>query len=157
MKISDIIPESAVYDDLDGSNAEQVIKEMVAKLAAAGRLPEAIVPKAIEGLLAREAGGTTGLGKGIAVPHAKIEGLTEQIGAFGRSRKGADFRALDGEPVFAVFMILTPQENSELNLKALGATSLLCRHERFVKYLRDAKESMELAGLIADAEEITAN
>lgn len=155
MKISDIIPDTSIHDGLAGADAKQVIKEMVAKLVAAGQLPEALEKEATKALLKREAAGTTALGKGIAVPHAKIGGLANQIGAFGRSGGGADFKALDGEPVFGVFMVLTPEEYPELNLKALGAISLICRHDRLLMYLRDAKDEKEIAGLLADAEEIT--
>src|SRR5690349_10475136 len=97
MKLGEIIPEGGILDDLKSTQKEDVIKEMVAALVKSGKIEEATSKKVIKALMDREELGSTGIGAGVAVPHAKHDSITDLVGAFGRSKKGINFDALDGE------------------------------------------------------------
>ncbi len=156
MKLGEIIPEGAILDDMKSTQKEDVIKEMVQALVKAGRVEEAAFKKVIKALMDREELGSTGIGAGVAVPHAKPDSITNLVGAFGRSKKGINFEALDGEPVHVFFLLLSSRSESGAHLEALAYISRLVRNERFVKFLRDAKDEASLRDLINEADQTLA-
>lgn len=153
MKLSDIIPEGAISDDLQATEKEEVIKEMVGTLVTAGRVPDAVSKKVIKALMDREELGSTGIGSGVAVPHAKHDSIPDLVCAFGRSKKGINFDALDGEPVHVVFLLLSSKSASGSHLEALAFISRLVRDEKFVKFLRDAKDGKDIRDLLTEADQ----
>ncbi|HEY3324460.1 MAG TPA: PTS sugar transporter subunit IIA [Planctomycetota bacterium] len=153
MKLGEIIPEGGVLDDLKSSQKEDVIKEMVQALVKAGRVEEAASKKVIKALMDREELGSTGIGAGVAVPHAKHDSITDLVGAFGRSKKGINFDALDGEPVHVLFLLLSSKSASGAHLEALAYISRLVRDERFVRFLREAKDVAGIRDLLAEADQ----
>ncbi len=152
MKLAEIIPEGGILDDLKSTTKEDVIKEMVQALAKAGRIEEGTSKKAVKALMDREELGSTGIGAGVAVPHARHESITELLGAFGRSKKGIAFDALDGEPVHVLFMLLSSKGASGAHLESLAYISRLVRDDKFVKQLRDAADAKELRHLLGEAD-----
>ena len=152
MKLSEIIPEGGICEELKATGKEEVIREMVALLAAAGRLQESIQKKVVKALMDREELGSTGIGASVAVPHAKHDAISDLVCAFGRSRKGINFDALDGEPVHIVFLLLSSKNASAAHLEALAFISRLVRDENFVRLLREAKDGGELRELLAEAD-----
>jgi len=153
MKLGEIIPEGAILDDLKSVQKEEVIKEMVASLVKAGKIEEATSKKVIKALMDREELGSTGIGAGVAVPHAKHDSITDLVGVFGRSKKGINFDALDGEPVHVLFLLLSSKSASGAHLEALAYISRLVRDEKFVKFLRDAKDVAGVRELLAEADQ----
>lgn len=153
MKLAEIIPEGGILDDLKSTTKEEVVKEMVQALVKAGRIEESISKKAVKALMDREELGSTGIGAGVAVPHARHESITELLGAFGRSKKGISFDALDGEPVHVLFMLLSSKGASGAHLESLAYISRLVRDDKFVKQLRDAKDAAELRQLLGEADQ----
>lgn len=153
MKLGEIIPEGGVLDDLKSVQKEEVIKEMVAALVKSGKIEEATSKKVIKALMDREELGSTGIGAGVAVPHAKHDSITDLVGAFGRSKKGINFDALDGEPVHVLFLLLSSKSASGAHLEALAYISRLVRDEKFVKFLRDAKDVAGIRELLAEADQ----
>jgi fructose-specific phosphotransferase system IIA component len=153
MKLSDIIPDGAIVEEIKAVGKEDVIKEMVQALVKTGRVEEASAKKVIKALLEREELGSTGIGSGVAVPHAKHDSVVDLVGAFGRSKKGINFDSLDGEPVHVLFMLLSSKSASGANLEALAYISRLVRDERFVKFLRDAKDVKALRDLLIEADQ----
>jgi nitrogen PTS system EIIA component len=154
MKLGDIIPEGGgILDDLKSVEKEDVIKEMVQALVKTGRIEESSSVKVIKALMDREELGSTGIGAGVAVPHAKHDSITDLVGAFGRSKKGINFDALDGEPVHILFLLLSSKSASGAHLEALAYISRLVRDEKFVKFLREAKSAEELRKLLGEADE----
>jgi len=118
MKIIDFIGENAVLDDLQSTDKESVIREMVDVLKNQNKINENEVDDIMKALIKREKVGSTGIGKGVAVPHTKHQSITKITGAFARSLKGVEFDALDGEPVYLFFLlnekgleILNPHRN----------------------------------------------
>jgi nitrogen PTS system EIIA component len=153
MKLGDIIPEGGILDDLKSTQKEEVIKEMVAALVKTGRIDEGTSKKVIKALMDREELGSTGIGAGVAVPHAKHDSITDLVGAFGRSKKGINFDALDGEPVHVLFLLLSSKSASGAHLEALAYISRLVRDEKFVKFLRDSKDVTGLRELLNEADQ----
>jgi mannitol/fructose-specific phosphotransferase system IIA component (Ntr-type) len=132
---------------------EEVIMEMVQALVKAGRIEEANVKKVVKALMDREELGSTGIGAGVAVPHAKHDSVTDLVGAFGRSKKGINFEALDGEPVHVLFLLLSSKSASGAHLEALAYISRLVRDEKFVKFLKDAKDASAIRELLNEADQ----
>ena len=153
MKLGEIIPEGGILDDLKSVQKEEVIKEMVASLVKSGKIEEATSKKVIKALMDREELGSTGIGAGVAVPHAKHDSITDLVGAFGRSKKGINFDALDGEPVHVLFLLLSSKSASGAHLEALAYISRLVRDEKFVKFLRDTKDVAGIRDLLAEADQ----
>jgi len=154
MKLGEIIPEGGILDDLKSVQKEDVIKEMVAALVKAGRIEEATSKKVIKALMDREELGSTGIGAGVAVPHAKHDSITDLVGAFGRSKKGINFDALDGEPVHVLFLLLSSKSASGAHLEALAYISRLVRDEKIVKFLRDAKDVASIREILTEADQM---
>jgi len=153
MKLVEIIPEGCIMDDLKATQKEEVIREMVGALVKAGRIEEATSKKVIKALMDREELGSTGIGSGVAVPHAKHDSITDLVGAFGRSKKGISFDALDGEPVHVLFLLLSSKSASGAHLEALAYISRAVRKEQWVKFLRDAQDTSGLRQLLVEADE----
>lgn len=153
MKLSDIIPEGGIAAELSATEKEEVIKELVGTLVASGRVAEPTTKKVIKALMDREELGSTGIGSGVAVPHAKHDSITDLVCAFGRSRKGINFDALDGEPVYVVFLLLSSKSASGSHLEALAFISRLVRDEKFVRFLRESKDAKDIRDLLAEADQ----
>jgi len=109
----------------------QVVRALVERLAQ--KRPEIKVETVVAGILKREALASTGLGNGIAIPHGRVEGLPRPLAAIGRSEKGIEFQALDGNPVQLLFLILTPVHDEGVHVHILGKISRLLASD----YLRE--------------------
>ena len=154
MKLSEIIPESGgIIHELQSVQKEDVIKEIVQSLVTGGKLDEGVSKKVIKALMDREELGSTGIGSGVAVPHAKHDAVSDLVCAFGRSSKGIQFDALDGEPVYVVFLLLSSKGASGSHLEALAYISRLVRDEKYVKLLREAKDVKSIRELLSDADQ----
>jgi PTS system fructose-specific IIA component/PTS system nitrogen regulatory IIA component len=102
--------------------------------------------------MSREDLGSTGIGKGVAVPHAKHESIQGLVASFGRSHKGIEFSALDGQPVHLVFLLLSSKDVSGQHLEALARVARLVRDDRFCRFLRDAGSQKDMADLLQEAD-----
>jgi len=153
MKLSEIIPDGAISQELEAVEKEEVIKEMVQSLVEAGKIQESVSKKIVKALMDREELGSTGIGSGVAVPHAKHDAITDLVCAFGRSKKGINFDALDGEPVYVVFLLLSSKSASGAHLEALAFISRLVRDDKFVRFLRDGKDVKDIRDLLAEADQ----
>lgn len=133
MKIMDFLSKKAITTDIKSVKKEDVIKELVDTLVEAGDIEKRHRNKLIEALMARESLGSTAIGQGIAIPHAKSDSVAKLVAAFGLSKKGVDFDSLDGELVNIFFLLLAPQDSAGPHLKALARISRLLKD----KYFRD--------------------
>jgi len=154
MKLSDLIPEGGISGDLLATQKEDVIREMVGTLVTAGRVAEAVSKKVIKALMDREELGSTGIGLGVAAPHAKHDSVQDLVCALGRSKKGIDFNAVDGESVYVFFLLLSSKSASSSHLEALAFISRLLREEKIVRFLRDAKDVKEIRELLNEADQM---
>ncbi len=107
MKLSDIVVADAIVPELVAETRDEAITEVIEALASAGAITRRNVAEAAKTVLAREAQATTGIGKGVALPHAKLKGIRKPIAAIGRSSKGIDFSSLDSKPVQSVILLLS--------------------------------------------------
>src|SRR5688572_33479804 len=105
MKLNEFIVNDAIIAELGAADRDGVIRELVESLAAAGALPQANVEEVVAALIKREQNGSTGFGKGVAVPHVKHAKVRQMCGTIGRSAGGVDFAALDHQPVFSVVLL----------------------------------------------------
>jgi PTS system nitrogen regulatory IIA component len=107
----------------------------------------------VNALLERERLGSTAIGKGVAIPHAKAKGIDQVICAFGRSSKGVDFGAEDKEPVHLFFLLLAPLDKAGDHLKALAKIAQLVKDQSFMKNLLAAKDSGGIFNLMKEKDE----
>ncbi|MGH1840824.1 fructose-specific PTS transporter subunit EIIC [Enterococcus gallinarum] len=150
MKINDLLLKDAMIMDLQATDKKGVIDEMVAKLYEVGRISDIAFYK--EGILAREAQTSTGLGDGIAMPHAKNQAVNEATVLFAKSKTGVDYEALDGQPTYLFFMIAAPEGANDTHLQALAALSRLLIDPEFVEKLKKAPTADAVQQLFAEAE-----
>src|SRR5690606_25934567 len=113
MKLNDFIVSDAIIANLESTTRDGVIKELVQSLAAAGALAESAVDEVVAALIKREQNGSTGFGKGVAVPHVKHSAVSRMVGTVGRSNDGVDFAALDHQPVYSIVLLLSPEHQPQ--------------------------------------------
>jgi mannitol/fructose-specific phosphotransferase system IIA component (Ntr-type) len=153
MKLLDFLVADATVEELQATDKEPVVQELVGKLVEAGKIRKKDAAAVVKAIMDREALGSTGIGRGIAVPHAKHAAVKDPVGCFGRSVRGINFSAIDGEPVFLVFLLVSPPDQPGAHLKALEHISVVLRDENFSRFLRRAKDRADLVSLLAEADE----
>ena len=115
MKISEFLSEKAIFTDIKATKKEDVLKELVELLGNSGEIDKRCTTKILTALMARESLGSTAIGQGVAIPHAKVDCVSKLIAAFGLSRKGVEFDSLDGEPAYIFFLLVAPQDSAALS------------------------------------------
>lgn len=153
MKIMDFLSKDAVTVNIKSTEKDGVIKELVDLLLAAENIDKKNRNKLIELLKNREALGSTAIGQGVGIPHAKSDCVTKLIAAFGISKKGVDFDSLDGEPVYIFFLILAPQDSAGPHLKALARISRLLKDKYFRESLKNAADEKTVLKIIQQEDE----
>ena len=153
MKLLDFLIVDATVENLAARDKAGAIKEMVDKLVGVGTVKRTQAKSVIEALLDREKLGSTGIGKGVAVPHAKHRSIEKVVGLVALSRSGVDFGAIDGEPVYVFFLLLSSREQSAEHLQALERIATVLRDDHFPRFLKQAKNKTEIAELLAEADE----
>jgi PTS system nitrogen regulatory IIA component len=146
--LSDLVAPEAILPRLVVSSRRQALQAMAETLAKAADID----PRAVfDAVLLRERLSGTGVGEGVAIPHAPVAGLKRPIGALARLEPAQDFDALDGRPADLVFMLLAPPERGADHLKALARVSRFLRRADMREKLRGARGADELFALIAGA------
>lgn len=153
MKLSAYFQKQHILADLAAATKRDAIKEMVQVLCDHGGVDPAEANGILRAVMRREDLGTTGIGKGMAVPHAKHAGVKGVIGALGLSRQGVEFDALDGQPVQLIFLIISAPDAVAAHLDALKKITALLRDQDFCNFLKRAKDQSELIELLDEAEE----
>ncbi|KFN02679.1 PTS fructose transporter subunit IIC [Bacillus clarus] len=145
MKITELLKRDTIIMDLTASDKEAVIDELVEKLDKAGRLTSKLQFK--EAILQRESQSTTGIGEGIAIPHAKTKAVKQPAICFGRSVSGVNYESLDGQPAHLFFMIAASEGANNTHLETLSRLSTLLMDDGFRKQLLEAENKEELLHL----------
>ena len=153
MKITDFLSARAIVTDLKSSDKEGVMRELVDALIAAGEVEKDKRPKLIDALMNRESLGSTAIGQGVAIPHAKSEYVKRLVAAFGLSKKGVDFDSLDGEMVYIFFLLLAPQDSAGPHLKALARISRLLKDKYFRDNLKACGDAAAVIKIISQEDE----
>jgi len=154
MKLSDIMVADAILPELTSTTREDAIGELVASLAESGAIPKKSVPEVIKAVLARESQATTGIGKGVALPHAKLKGVKKPVATIGRSSQGIDFSALDAKPVYSVILLLSSPDNADEHLQAMETIFKHVQRDIFRKFLRQSETKKAIIDLIQEADEL---
>jgi len=149
MKITDFLSKKAIITDIKSVKKEDVIKELADALINAGEIEKRDRNKLIEALIVREALGSTAIGQGVAIPHAKCDSVTKLVAAFGLSKKGVDFDSLDGEPAHIFFLLVAPQDSAGPHLKALARISRLLKDKYFRDSLRACTDAESIINIVA--------
>jgi len=150
-RLIEIFTSGCFIPDLQSTTKREAIQELVDVLVREGRLAKGRAPAALKALMAREELGSTGVGRGVAVPHATQKELTRVVGAIGLSKKGVDFRSLDGKPVDLVFLILSPPDSPD-RLEALRLVSEFVMEQDLCRFLRQAPDAKAVQDLLEEAE-----
>ena len=150
MNLLDILSEKSVIVGLQGETKEEIIEELVDSLEKGVALSDR--EKVLQSVLDREKIMSTGIGDGIAIPHGKSDAVITLSAALGTQKRGANFEALDGEPAYVFFLLVSPANISGPHIKALARISRLLKNEDFKKRLTAASSPEELIGEISEEE-----
>lgn len=153
MQVMDFLSKKAIITDLKSTKKEDVIKELVDVLINSGEIEKRCRNKLIDALINRESLGSTAIGQGIAIPHAKSDCVTNLLAAFGLSKKGVDFDSLDGELAHIFFLLVAPQDSAGPHLKALARISRLLKDKYFRDTLRSCAEDKDVIKIISQEDE----
>ncbi|GEQ36976.1 fructose-specific PTS system IIC component [Tetragenococcus halophilus] len=151
MNINDLLIKEAMIMDLQATEKKAAIDEMVQKLYDVGRITD--IDQFKDGILAREEQTSTGLGDGIAMPHAKNDAVKEATVLFAKSKQGVDYEALDGQPTYLFFMIAAPEGADDTHLQALAALSRQLVNQDFVEELNNAQTPDDVQAAFAQVEQ----
>lgn len=152
MKINDILIKDVMIMDLKAQSKESAIDEMISNLKKHNRISDVATFK--EGIMKREQQTSTGLGDGIAMPHAKNKAVNEATVLFAKSNEGIDYDSLDGQPAYLFFMIAAPEGANDIHLQALANLSRFLIRPDFVESLKNASSADEVQELFEKAEEV---
>jgi PTS system nitrogen regulatory IIA component len=153
MKIMDFLSKTAISLDIKSNKKENVLEELVDLLIEAGEIDKRCRAKMLESLMSRENLGSTAIGQGVAIPHAKTECVSKLVAAFGISKKGVDFDSLDGEPAYIFFLLAAPQDSAGPHLKALARISRLLKDKYFRDSLRNCGDDKSVIKIISQEDE----
>jgi len=152
MKLSELITTNCIVTDMSCKDKESSIRDLVDVLHKSGRIDKKQMADVVKSLLKREELGSTGIGKGVAVPHAKDQEISETMAVLGRHKTGVEFGSVDGEPVDIFFLIISPVDNQNLHLKLLANISRLVRGNEFCSFLRQTTGAAAIIDLVKEKE-----
>lgn len=153
MRLSDFVCFEALLPKLESNDRDEVIKELITALDNAGKLTPGKCDKIAEEVINRENEASTGIGKGVAVPHVKHELIKDVIAVIGCSEEGVDFISLDKQPVYSVILLLSPADNADKHLQAMENIFKNLQKDDFRRFLRQAQTAEQIKGVIMDADE----
>lgn len=152
MKFADFINIESIRANLKASSKEAVIREMVGALVEAGQIRGEDLEGIIKAIMKREELGSTGIGRGVAVPHTKHPSVDHLVGTVAVSGGGVDFNSLDGEKVQLFFLLVSPPDRPGDHLRALENISRQLRDGMFCKFLKQSKTPEEIRQLLEEAD-----
>ncbi|MFK7737030.1 MAG: PTS sugar transporter subunit IIA [Pirellulaceae bacterium] len=152
MKFSDFVSGKSIISSLESTDKESVVTEIVDSLSKAGDIKDADREDIIKAILKREELGSTGIGRGIAVPHTKHPSVDKLVGTVGVSIDGVDFDSLDGEKVQLFFLLVSPPDRPGDHLRALENISRQLRDETFCRFLKQSKNTEDIMQLLEEAD-----
>lgn len=152
MKFSDFICVKAIRPELASIDKDSVITELVESLVESGEIKTADKDDIIAAVMKREELGSTGIGRGVAVPHTKHPSVEKLVGTVGVSVDGVDFNSLDGEKVQLFFLLISPPERPGDHLRALENISRQLRDDTFCRFLKQSKTVEDINQLLEEAD-----
>ncbi len=152
MKFADFVSSPAIRAELKAYDKEGTIREMSSALVEAGEISEEALESIIQAILKREELGSTGIGRGIAVPHTKHPSVDKLVGTVAVSPEGVDFNSLDGEKVQLFILLISPLDRPGDHLRALENISRQLRDDTFCRFLKQSKTAQDIQQLLEEAD-----
>ena len=152
MKFADFVSRKAIRAELTARDKEGAIREMVQALLDAGKIDTDEFESIVKAILKREELGSTGIGRGVAVPHTKHPSVDRLVGTVAISHEGVDFASLDGETVQLFFLLISPPDRPGDHLRALENISRQLRDDTFCRFLKQAKNAEDIQQLLDEAD-----
>ncbi len=152
MKLLDIVVKKAIIPNLAAAERDSAIAEAIDALVSAGALSPELRDDFIKAVVKRENRGSTGFGHGVAVPHVKHPSISKMAVAIAVSQAGVEFNALDRQPVYSIFLLLSPEDQPEEHLDAMEAIFGNLSQERFRRFLRQARSVADIVTLMEEAD-----
>ena len=153
MELADFLTKEQVVTDLKASDRWEAIEELIDLLVDSGQIKPDHREAIVSILKKRETSMSTGIGFGIGIPHASTDLIDNVTGAFGRSKDGVNFDALDNQPVNLVMLFLVPQGQFQKHLHTLAKIAKMLHKKEFRKSLEDAKDAAEMYQIIRSSQE----
>ena len=153
MRFEHFVCFEATIPELQAADRDNAIAELVSALVRVGKIPAARGKEIIKAVIKRENEASTGMGKGVAVPHVKHGAVKDVMAAVGHSDPGIDFAALDEQPVYSVILLISPVETPDKHLQAMEKVFKHLQKEKFRKFLRQCRAPDQLKDLLNEADE----
>ena len=153
MKFADFVCFEAIIAELKANDRDGVIAELVSALDKAGQLGKGNREEITKAMIKREKEASTGMGKGIAVPHVKHQAVKDVVASIGLSSTGIDFSALDKQPVYSVILLVSPANDPDKHLQAMEKVFKHLQNEKFRKFLRQSRSPRQIEELLREADE----
>ena len=150
MKLLDFIDQKTIITELRSTDKKSVLEELALPVAEITQIDHR---ELVRVLIERENLGSTGIGSGIAIPHGKLKNLRTLILSMGLSRKGVNFDTMDDKPAYLFFLLLTPENSTDLHLKLLARISKILKNESFKQKILRATKPEDVLQLISDIDE----
>jgi mannitol/fructose-specific phosphotransferase system IIA component (Ntr-type) len=147
-----LVSPGAIVPRLQSAQRDEVIGELVDALISSGAAQAKLRDELVRSVLERERRGSTGFGRGVAVPHVKHRSVKSMAAAIGLSERGVDFNALDKQPVYSVFLLLSPEDGPEEHLHAMEVIFKNLSKDTFRRFLRQAATVDEVRTLLEEAD-----
>jgi len=153
MKLKDFIVDKAICPNLKAQDKRGAIRELASAMAEAGAISGKDVDGLVRAIMKREEIGSTGIGKGVAVPHSKHPCVGKLTGTVGRSPEGVEFSALDGKPVHIIFLLVSPPDSTGPHIKALEYIFSLLNDSDFCRFIMAAEKEKDIVDLLREADQ----
>ncbi len=154
MKISSLLHSDHILYDLEAGSKSSLIPKLVEPLR--DDLGSECSEKVLKAVLEREEVMSTGVGKGLAIPHAKLEAVEENIAVFARLKKPVEYGSIDGKPVEIVFLLVGPHDKASIHIKMLSRISRMMNNDQFRNQLLQASSAEEIKQLFEEEENLPA-
>ena len=152
MKLNDFIDVKALVPQMQAASRDEAVTELIDALVKSRSVTKSLRDELIKQIMDREKHGSTGFGKGVAVPHVKHEKIKKMVAAIGVSQQGVDFNALDKAPVYGIVLLLSPKNKPDEHLQAMENIFSNLQKDTFRRFLRQATTREDMAELLEDAD-----
>lgn len=152
MNIISLLNEQTVLPDLEVSNKKEALDELISSFS--DRVDEQEIETIRKAVFDREDIMSTGVGKGLAIPHGKADGIKDNYAAFALLQNPIDYEAIDGEPVNMIFLLVGPQSSNRFHIKMLSRISRLMNNNSFREKLMDSSSAREIIEIFGEEERV---